>query len=254
MTDEIATEPKSLWRELWDLMRMVAEALLIALVIRTFVFALVTIPTASMVPTLLIGDYLYVSKYAYGYSKHSFPYSAAPFDGRIFATAPELGDIVVFEGEDGTHYIKRLIGLPGDEIQMIGGVLQINGVPVALKNAANFDETDRNGNVKTVGRDIETLPNGVQHYVLNYGNGRADHTNIFKIPQGHYFMMGDSRDNSNDSRFQDVVRMVPFEDFIGRADFVFLSFANGGGFWDFWNWPQNLRTDRMFKSLNQIIK
>lgn len=258
--NELAVEKKSLGREIWELIKVVLEALAIALVLKSFVFTLVFIPTASMVPTLWVGDYLYVTKYAYGYSKHSVPFSALPITGRIFGVEPKLGDIVVFKGADlKTDYIKRLVGLPGDEIQMIDGILQINGKAVNLVKARDFEETDRYGNVKTVSRYIETLPNGVTHQVLDYGNARADHTNIYHIPAGHFFMMGDSRDNSNDSRFQDVVRMVAFEDIIGRADFVLLSFAHnsdswGGVFWEFWDWPQNLRTERMFKSLDDIIE
>ncbi|PCI87296.1 MAG: signal peptidase I [Hyphomicrobiales bacterium] len=260
MISETKTKNKNMPREIWELIKVVVQALLIALVVRSFIFTLVFIPTASMVPTLLIGDYLYISKYAYGYSKHSVPFSALPVVGRIFGVEPKLGDIVVFRGVDQTtDYIKRLVGLPGDEIQMVDGVLQINGKAVGLVKVSDFDETDAYGNVETVGRYIETLPNDVAHQVLNYGNVRADHTGVYHIPEGHYFMMGDSRDNSNDSRFQDVVRMVAFEDIVGRADFILLSFAHssdswGGVFWEFWNWPQNLRTERMFQSLATFSK
>lgn len=255
MSEDTTTEKQSFAKEMYDLVKVVVEALLIALVIRTFIFGLVVIPSASMVPTLLIGDYLYVTKYAYGYSKHSFPFSAGPFSGRIFGTEPKLGDIVVFKGADKKiDYIKRLVGLPGDKIQMIDGVLQINGEAVTKVKAPEFVETNKFGSIDTVQRFLETLPNGVKHNTLDYGSTRADNTNIFEIPKGHYFMMGDSRDNSNDSRFQDSVRMVAFEDLIGRADFLLLSMSNGGSFWQFWNWPDNLRTDRMFKSLDQIVE
>lgn len=255
MADESTDETQSFGKEMWDLIKVVVEALLIAVVIRTFIFGLVVIPSASMVPTLLIGDYLYVTKYAYGYSKHSFPFSAAPFSGRIFGTEPKVGDIVVFKGADKKiDYIKRLIGLPGDKIQMIDGVLFINGKAVEKVKTSDFVETNKFGNVNTVGRFVETLPNGVKHNTLDYGSTRADNTNVFEIPKGHYFMMGDSRDNSNDSRFQDSVRMVAFEDIIGRADFLLLSLANNGSFLEFWNWPDNLRTDRMFQSLDKLVE
>lgn len=253
MSDVIKVK-KSMAREMWELIVVVVQALLIALVIRTFIFGLVTIPTASMVPTLQVGDYLYVTKYAYGYSKHSFPYSAAPFSGRVFGVEPKLGDIVVFKGTDNIEYIKRLVGLPGDKIQVIDGVLHINGVAAPQKRIADFVETSKLGGQKTVERYVETLPNGVAHNILNYGDIGADHTSIYEIPEGHYFMMGDSRDNSNDSRYMDVVRMVPFEDLIGRADFLLLSFANGSSFWEFWNWPANLRTDRVFQSLENYVE
>lgn len=255
MSEDSKPETKSFGKEMWDFGKVIVEALLIAAVIRTFIFGLVVIPSASMVPTLLIGDYLYVTKYAYGYSKHSFPFSAAPFSGRIFGTEPKLGDIVVFRGADKkTDYIKRLVGLPGDKIQMIEGVLHINGRSVPKVKIADFVETDKYGNQKTVQRFLETLPNGVKHNSLDYGDTRADNTNVFEIPSGHYFMMGDSRDNSNDSRFQDSVRMVAFEDIVGRADFVLLSLANGGSFLEFWNWPDNIRTERMFTSLDKVIE
>ncbi|PCI88679.1 MAG: signal peptidase I [Hyphomicrobiales bacterium] len=255
MSEDSTQNTKSFGREMWDLIKVIVEALLIAAVIRTFIFGLVVIPSASMVPTLLIGDYLYVTKYAYGYSKHSFPFSAAPFSGRIFGTEPKLGDIVVFRGADKkTDYIKRLVGLPGDKIQMIEGTLHINGRSVPKVKIADFVETDKYGNKKTQQRNLETLPNGVKHNTLDYGSTRADNTNVFEIPSGHYFMMGDSRDNSNDSRFQDSVRMVAFEDIVGRADFVLLSLANGGSFMEFWNWPDNIRTDRMFTSLDKVIE
>lgn len=252
MTDT-TVENKSLAKELWEMFSVMAEALLIAVVIRTLIFGLVTIPTASMVPTLQIGDYLYVTKYAYGYSKHSFPFSAAPFSGRVFGVEPKLGDIVVFKGADNIEYIKRLVGLPEDKIQVINGILHINGEASEQIRIADFVEADKYGNTKTVERYVETLPNGVVHNVLNYDNTVADNTQIYEVPKGHYFMMGDSRDNSNDSRFQDVVKMVPFEDLIGRADFLLLSIVNGSSFWEFWNWPSDLRTDRMFQSLDNYI-
>ncbi|MGL1920107.1 MAG: signal peptidase I [Hyphomicrobiales bacterium] len=255
MADETSKETQSFAKELWDLVVVVVEALLIAVVIRTFIFGLVVIPSASMVPTLLIGDYLYVTKYAYGYSKHSFPFSAAPFDGRIFGAEPKMGDVIVFKGAaKKIDYIKRLVGLPGDKVQMIDGVLHINNKAIDKVAAPDFTEKDKFGNISVVKRYVETLPNGVKHNSVDYGNTRADNTNIFEIPKGHYFMMGDSRDNSNDSRFQDKVRMVAFEDIIGRADFLLLSLDNNSAFWKFWKWPENLRTDRMFTSLDNIVE
>ena len=255
MTDKPTDEPQSFGKEMWDLIKVVVEALLIAVVIRTFIFGLVVIQSASMVPTLLVGDYLYVTKYAYGYSKHSFPYSAAPFSGRIFGVEPKLGDIIVFKAADKkTDFIKRLIGLPGDRIQMVDGVMHINGKAVPKVKVADFAEPLRGGRTGVVSQFVETLPNGVKYNTLDYGITGADNTNIFEIPKGHYFMVGDSRDNSNDSRFQDKVRMVAFEDIIGRADFLLLSIANEGSFLEFWNWPDNLRIDRMFQSLDNIVE
>lgn len=256
MTEDNAAETQSFAKELWDLIKVIVEALLIAVVIRTFIFGLVIIPSGSMIPTLLVGDYLYVTKYAYGYSKHSFPFSAAPFSGRIFGQEPKLGDIVVFKAADKkTDFIKRLVGLPGDKIQMIEGALYINGKAVSKTKVADHKSDDpMNGNGVTA-QFLETLPNGVKHNTLDAGLiPQADNTNVFEIPKGHYFMVGDNRDNSNDSRFQDKVRMVAFEDIIGRADFLLFSFKNQGAFLKFWQWPDTMRTDRMLQSLSTIVE
>ncbi len=256
MTEDAAKEPQSFGKEMWDLIVVVVEALLIAVVIRTFIFGLVVIPSGSMIPTLYIGDYLYVTKYAYGYSKHSFPFSSGPFSGRILGVEPKLGDIVVFRGADlKTDFIKRLIGLPGDKVQMINGVLHINGKMVEKKQVADHIETSQYGKQHNVPQFIETLPNGVRHNTLDAGFfPTADNTNVFEIPKGHYFMVGDNRDNSNDSRYQESVRMVPFENIIGRADYLLLSVAMPGSFLKFWSWPEYMRTDRMFQSLSKVVE
>jgi signal peptidase I len=230
--------------------KTIVYALLIALVIRTFLFQPFNIPSSSMVDTLLIGDYLFVSKYSYGYSKHSFPYSLGPFDGRILASAPERGDVAVFRKPSDTSvdYIKRVIGLPGDRIQMVNGVLHINGQAVGMERVEDFVETDPFGNTHRVEKWKETLPNGVSHYVLDRTkNGDNDNTDEFVVPQGNYFMMGDNRDNSSDSREEGPIGVgyVPEENLVGRAEIIFFSTDQSAGLLEFWKWPWAIRYERL---------
>lgn len=232
--------------------KTIVYALLIALVIRTFLFQPFNIPSSSMVDTLLIGDYLFVSKYTYGYSKHSFPYSLGPFDGRILEGMPERGDVIVFRKPSDTSvdYIKRLVGLPGDRIQMIGGVLHINGQAVKMERVEDFVEYDDRGNAKRIAKYRETLPNGVAHYVLDRDkNYHSDDTQEFLVPPGHFFMMGDNRDNSSDSREMSAagVGYVPFENLVGRAEIIFFSTDQSARFWEFWKWPWAVRYERLFQ-------
>ena len=248
----------------WELIKTVFWALIIAGVFRTLFFQPFWIPSGSMKDTLLIGDFLFVNKMAYGYSKHSCPFSACPFSGRIMASEPERGDVVVFRHPvNGADFIKRLIGLPGDKIQMKDGVLQINGEAVKVEPAGVFKEAfERQGsegskprcsNNPGIGascdktRMTETLPNGVSHDILDIGPQSKDNTGIYVVPEGHYFFMGDNRDNSTDSRFaQNVggVGYVPFENIIGRADRIMFSSAGRSLFY-FWTW----RSDRFFKAV-----
>ncbi len=238
---------------LGETVKVVAQALVLALVLRTFLFQPFNIPSGSMMDNLLIGDYLFVSKYSYGYSRYSFPFGLGPFSGRIMASTPERGDIAVFKlpRDNSTDYIKRVIGLPGDEIQMIDGVLQINGEAVKHERIDDFIETDRYGNVRRAPRYRETLPNGVSYTTLDTSsNGTWDNTRVYKVPQGHYFMMGDNRDNSSDSRVPNGgVGFVPFENFVGRAEILFFSLKDGEAAWKVWNWPWSVRWDRLFQTL-----
>jgi len=237
---------------LWETVKIVVQALLIALVVRTFLFQPFNIPSGSLIPTLLIGDYLFVSKYSYGYSRHSFPFSAAPIPGRILGSQPKRGDVAVFKlpSDGSTDYIKRVVGLPGDRIQVIQGVVQINGQAVKEERIGE-EPIDLGAGYR--GRAVaywETLPGGVRHKIHKISDGRGvfNNTGVYEVPQGSFFMMGDNRDNSTDSR-DPSVGYVPFENFVGRAEIIFFSIDERSSAWQVWNWPWALRVDRMFSRI-----
>ena len=235
-----------------ETIKVVVQALLIALVIRTLLFQPFNIPSGSLIPTLLIGDYLFVSKYTYGYSKHSIPLSPPLFSGRVWAAEPKRGDIAVFKlpTDNSTDYIKRVIGLPGERIQMIDGILHINNVPVKRERIADFVTTDNWGRSTPAIQYRETLPNGVSHQIIERegDTGTFDNTQVFIVPPGHFFMMGDNRDNSLDSRDRSV-GFVPFENFVGRAEIIFFSIEDGASAWKIWEWPWTVRWDRLFSGI-----
>jgi signal peptidase I len=236
-----------------DFIKVIVQAVLIAVIFQTFIYKPFTIPSGSMKDTLLVGDYLFVSKFSYGYSKHSFPYSLAPFSGRIWSENPERGDVAVFKfpRDNSTDYIKRVIGLPGDTIQMTNGVLQINGTAVPKVAVADATVTDSRGRQSQVKRFEETLPNGVKYHVLDFEpNGLADNTDTYIVPEDHYFMMGDNRDRSSDSRFLTSVGFVPLENFVGRAEIIFFSVEEGSSGWQFWKWPVTVRFARLLNLIN----
>lgn len=212
-------------------------AILIALLIRTVVFEPYSIPSGSMKPNFLIGDYLFVSKYQYGISNASLPLEPNLFKGRIFAMRkPERGDVIVFKSPHNrwTNYIKRLIGLPGDKIQIKEGILYINGQMALRKEVGKFTDPDSN---EILTKYIETLPNGVSYYVIEDDKGSiADNTEVFQVPAGHYFMVGDNRNHSIDSRFgEHPIGFVPYKKLIGRAEMIF--FSNSESLFHFWKWP-----------------
>jgi signal peptidase I len=235
---------------LGETISVIVQALLLALVIRTLLFQPFSIPSGSMRPTLLEGDYLFVTKWAYGYSRHSLPFSPPIFSGRIWGSDPERGDVVVFKfpPNPSLDYIKRVIGLPGDRIQMRGGQLYINGEAVGREKVGEINNPD----ITEVDRPVEvfreTLPNGVSYDTLDLSaNGIGDDTREFIVPDGHFFMMGDNRDNSSDSRFS--VGFVPAENLIGRANIIFFSIAEGASPLEIWKWPTAMRASRLFTTV-----
>jgi signal peptidase I len=236
-----------------ETVKVVIQALILALVVRTFAYQPFSIPSGSMMNTLLIGDYLFVSKFSYGYSRHSFPFSLAPIDGRIWGSAPARGDIAVFKlpADPSKDYIKRVIGLPGDRVQMREGQLFLNNVVVQREKVGDYSESDPLG--RSIQGDVwrETLPNGVSYEVLDIQpNSTSDNTPVFEVPPGHYFMMGDNRDNSADSRVAGSgVGYVPFENLVGRADIIFFSIDESVSPWMIWTWPWSVRWDRMMQPL-----
>ncbi len=274
------------WGETW---RTFLYAVIIAFGVRTFAYEPFNIPSGSMIPTLLVGDYLFVSKFSYGYSKYTFAFGVPPlfgvlpavnlppppFDGRHgpFGHEPERGDVAVFKlpRDNKTDYIKRIIGLPGDTIQMRHGVLNINGAPVKLERIKDVVDNNSGGHRARIAEFLETLPGGKVHTIrkqsdnngdndpndprpVNVGDeGRYDNTQIFLVPPHHYFMMGDNRDNSSDSRVSPLeggVGFVPEENLVGRAEFIFFSLNHETPFWEVWRWPAELRAERLFQGVN----
>ncbi len=234
-----------------ELVRLLVHAAIIALVIRTFLFQPFNIPSGSMKGTLLVGDYLFVSKYSYGFSRYSLPfYNPSAWTGRVFGSKPERGDIVVFRlpADDTTDYIKRVIGLPGDRIQVKNGLLFINDVPVQRAQMPDFvgEEPCPSTFVSRVKRWKETLPNGVSYETLDCTDrgGFPDTTDVYTVPPNNYFMMGDNRDNSTDSRFPSV-GFVPFDNLVGRAQIIFFSVREGALAREVWRWPWTVRWERL---------
>ena len=237
-----------------EFMRTVIYAVVLASIFRSLFFEPFHIPSSSMKSGLLIGDYIFVSKYSYGYSRYSFPYGLPLFHGRIFKTLPKRGDVVVFRppGMPGVDYIKRVIGLPGDRIQMKDDVLYINGENIPRKRVDDYVETDAESRYKgKIPQYVETLPEGKKVTVLDITpTGPVDTTQEYVVPPGHYFMMGDNRDDSTDSRYlNDVVGYVPLENIVGRAEIIVFSMDTDVQFWQAWRWISGLRTERFFKRI-----
>jgi len=244
VSEKVEAKPNALWENI----KVIIQALILAMVIRTVLFQPFTIPSGSMMPTLLVGDYIFVNKFAYGYSKYSLPFSPDIFSGRLFGSDPKRGDIVVFRFPPNPEvdYIKRCVGLPGDHIQVTDGVLYVNGKPVPKVADGTFTSDYKLDPGADVPVFRETLDNGKTYDTLDQSPvSRGDNTREFIVPEGHYFMMGDNRDNSLDSRFD--VGFVPAENLVGRASVIFFSLGNDTSFREIWKWPTNMRWDRLFK-------
>lgn len=230
-------------------------AAVLAIIIRSLLFEPFSIPSGSMKPTLQEGDFLFVNKWVYGYSRYSFPMGLGPIpEGqRIIGKLPERGDIIVFKlpTNPSIDYIKRVIGLPGDEIEVKGGRLFINGQVVQRNQIGVEDSRDPLGYNQELTAYLETLPNGVQHVIFEEGdNMPLDNTKTYRVPEGHVFAMGDNRDNSQDSRVQNLVGYIPLENIVGKAERIFLSVdKTQSQLWEVWNWPKALRLDRIFMNL-----
>ena len=212
-------------------------AIIIALLIRTFLFQPFFIPSSSMEPGLIVGDRIFASKYDYGYSRHSFPFSLPLINGRVFESSPKRGDVVIFKPPHTRNdYIKRLIGLPGDKIKLINGTIYINSIPVERE----FVRTDD----KDIAIYKETMSSGINYETRDLGNKPQDNIEEFIVPENHYFFMGDNRDNSNDSRFWGP---VPTERIVAKAQIIFFSTKDGSWFIEFWRWPFDIQFKRIFK-------
>jgi signal peptidase I len=238
-----------------ETVKTIVYAVVIAVVIRTVAFEPFNIPSGSMIPTLLVGDYLFVSKFSYGYSRYSLPsFMEIPFSGRILGSPPHRGDVVVFRlpRDTSIDYIKRIIGLPGDTVQMINGQLYLNGTEVPRKPEGDF-RAEGEGPPMLLRRYMEFLPGGPAHPILKAGDDQPlDNTPAYKVPPGDLFMMGDNRDNSLDSRVpadRGGVGFVPMENVVGRADFIFFSIDAAYPWWEVWEWPFEIRWSRLFTGI-----
>lgn len=246
---QITKDKKKSWKDSW---LSILVAVLIAVGLRTFLAEPFSIPSTSMVPSLLVGDYLYVSKYSYGYSRYSFPFGPPLFKGRILGTKPETGQVAVFMGarDPDVRYIKRVIGTPGDIVEIKKGVVYINGKEATQKRIEDYVEKTVVGRHKRVAQYIETLPNGVEHKIIREdptGMVPEDNMGPFHVPENHYFMLGDNRNGSGDSRFPSM-GYIPYENFVGPAQFIFFSIDSSIlDIWKVWEWGDIIRGKRIFK-------
>ncbi|MBA3814282.1 MAG: signal peptidase I [Alphaproteobacteria bacterium] len=227
------------------------------ILMRVFWMQPFNIPAGSMIPTVLIGDNILVSKTAYGYSRYSFPFgkNINYFSGRMWGKEPKLGDVAVFRSvaEPGTDFIKRVVGLPGDRIQIKKGILHINSVPCPLEPAGEFETVNNDGTILKAPQFIEMLPNGLKHSIVKqipFGEGRYDNTAYFDVPPGHYFMLGDNRDASNDSRVQGLIGYIPLENLVGRASFVFFTTGSHASLLEPENWSLKADYNRIGQGIH----
>ena len=227
-------------------------ALILALIIRSFLFQPFYIPSSSMEPNLLVGDRLFVAKYEYGYSRHSFPFSPKFTNKRFVAKKPSRGDVIVFKtpADNRTDYIKRLIGLPGDTIQMRDGEIFLNNEKIKRRSIKITKKINCGKEAVNVNAFEEILPNGKKYIAVYRDDGTMMNTDAFVVPDDHYFFMGDNRDCSKDSRFLGSVGYVSFINLVGKAKIIFFSNDKKmGSFIKFWRWNETLRMDRFFKNI-----
>ena len=248
MSDDQKKKKKDGWM---DGVRTILIAGVLALLFRSLLFEPFNIPSGSMIPTLRVGDYLFVSKYSYGYSRYSFPLGLIPFEGRIISSQPERGDVIVCRqpGNEDVSFIKRLGGLPGDMISVKKGILHINDQP-AIRSATGEGTTSDGLRVMRYVDFDETFPAGGTHRIREVTDrGGFDNFPATEVPDGHYFMMGDNRDASNDSRAPSV-GLVPAKNLIGKAQFLFFSHNGSARLWEFWKWPFAIRYSRIGDGIN----
>jgi len=240
-------------KKIFENLKTLLYALIIAIIIRSLLFQPFYIPSSSMEPNLLIGDRLFVSKYSYGYSKHSFPFSPKIFESRIFKNTPKAGDVIIFKtpSDNRTDYIKRLIGMPGDKIQIINSNLYINDIKVQKRRIKNLFEISCGDNLIDVDFYEETLPNGKQYISVYRKEGTMINSDVYIVPKNHYFFMGDNRDCSKDSRYLSSVGYVNFTNLVGKAQVIFFSNnKDEGPFYKIWKWNKSVRSSRFFKKIN----
>jgi len=242
----------SLYIKIRENVKTILYALVIALIIRSFLFQPFFIPSSSMEPTLLVGDRLFVAKYSYGYSKHSLPFSPPVSKKRIFEKKPKRGDVIVFKtpADDRTDYIKRLIGLPGDRIQFVDGSLYLNKNKI-LRKKANFPQHINCGSYQLeVNSYIESLPNGKSYLTVYNKEDTMVNSDEYIVPDGYYFFLGDNRDCSKDSRYLTSVGYVKAENLVGQAKILFFSNnVDKGNFFQFWKWKKSIRLNRFFNKI-----
>ena len=240
---------KSKENSIFSNLKSIGLAVFIALLIRSFVAEPFNIPSGSMKPNLLVGDFIFVTKWSYGYSKHSLPFSIPLIPKKIFSNIPNRGDIVVFKTpeDNRTDYIKRVIGLPGDKIRVTNGEIYLNENKILRKKLNDFIDNDKNAFIKRIRKYLEYHDDLTFEVLDIMDDGIADNTKLFLVPEGHFFVMGDNRDNSQDSRFK-TVGFIPIENLVGKARFIFFSLENSR-FLEIWKWPKSIRGNRIFKKI-----